>query len=69
MSKDEAKKFLEGKTGRGKWLYKKLNGKFAILESLSDPKYLREAIYLFSDAQIEAATDWLCETHYLAYEG
>ena len=59
MNKDKAMKKLEGKTGKGKWLYRKLNGKFSILNSLSDPKYLREAIHLFSDEQIEAAAEWL----------
>ena len=69
MTRSDAMKLLEGKTGKGKWLYKKLNGEFAILECLHDPKHLKEAIYLFSDVQIEAAIDWLCEMPYLAYEG
>jgi len=69
MTKNDAMKLLEGKTGRDKWLYKKFNGEFAILECSHDPKHLKEAILLFADCQIEAAIEWLCETPYLAYEG
>jgi hypothetical protein len=59
MIKQEALKKLEGKTGRGKWLYRKFNGEFAILNSLRDPYWLSEAIYLFSDEKINAAVEWM----------
>ena len=61
MTRDDAKKWLDGKTGRDKWLYRKMNGEFAILECSHDPKHLKEAIHLFADVQIEAAVEWLTE--------
>ena len=61
MTRGDAKKWLEGKTGRDKWLYRKGNGEFAILECQHDPKHLKEAILLFADVQIEAAIEWLTE--------
>jgi hypothetical protein len=61
MIKAEALKKLEGKTGPGKWLYQKMTGEFAILNSYSDPKYLKKAIYLFTNEQIEAAAEWMAE--------
>jgi len=59
MTKDEAMKKLEGKTGWDKWLIRKLNGDFAIISNAGDPHWIKEAMYLFSKEQIEAAAEWL----------
>jgi len=60
MTVQEAMKKLEGKTGRGKWLIRS-GGEFSILNSLRDPYWHSEAMYLGSDVQIAAAAEWMAE--------
>jgi hypothetical protein len=61
MTKQEALKKLEGKTGMDKWLFRKLSGEFAIKTSSRDPYWLSEAIHLLSNEQINAAAEWMVE--------
>jgi len=56
MTKNEALKKLEGRTG---WLIRKTSGEFAILNIKRDPYWIKEAIYLNSPEQIEAAAEWM----------
>jgi len=65
MTKPEALKKLEGKTGDDKWLVRSYESDtvydFYIITCKSDPKWHKEAINLRFPSQIEAAIEWLME--------
>ena len=65
MTKSEAMKKLEGKTGDDKWLVRSYESDtvsdFYIISCKSDPIWHREAINLRFPSRIEAAAEWLVE--------
>ena len=63
MTKQEALEKLEKYRGSRLWLFRNSEGKFCIGNFGRDPHWLREAIFLFSDEQIEAAAEWIEEAH------
>jgi len=65
MTKEEATKKLEGKTGEDKWLVRgyesDMVSDFYVITCVGDPIWHREAINLRFPCQINAAVEWLME--------
>ena len=61
MTKQEAMEKLEKYRGSRLWLFRNGEGKFCVKDFPGDPHWLKEAIFLFSDEQIEAAAEWVAE--------
>jgi len=61
MTKQEAMEKLEKYHRSGLWLYRNSEGRFCIKAFYKDPWWIKEAIYLFSQDQLEAAAEWVAE--------
>jgi hypothetical protein len=65
MTKDEAMKKLEGKTGDDKWLVRSYESNtisdFYVITCRGDPRWHKEAINLRFPDRIETAVEWIME--------